>query len=190
MNFAARVPTAPEFGKNVLVLDAAAEVERIVEALREQVLGELRRRGAVVGLSGGIDSSVVAALVRARARQRQGPRPLHARAPFVGRFAEARPQLRGDSLGIETVARRHRARARGARLLPPAGRGDPHGRSRVRRRLEVQARAAVGPRERRPQRHPAHGAEPATATPRTCACRRQPTCSSSPRPTSSSACAR
>jgi hypothetical protein len=62
MNFAARVPTAPEFGKNVLVLDAAAEVERIVEALRQQVFGELGRRGAIVGLSGGIDSSVVAAL--------------------------------------------------------------------------------------------------------------------------------
>ena len=62
MNFAARVPTAPEFGKNVLVLDAAAEVERIVEELHQQVFGELGRRGAVVGLSGGIDSFVVAAL--------------------------------------------------------------------------------------------------------------------------------
>jgi NAD+ synthase len=62
MNFAARVPTAPEVGKNVLVVDAAAEVERIVEALRQQVFGELGRRGAIVGLSGGIDSSVVAAL--------------------------------------------------------------------------------------------------------------------------------
>lgn len=47
---------------NALVLDAGAEVERIVQALRQQVLGELGRRGAVVGLSGGIDSSVVAAL--------------------------------------------------------------------------------------------------------------------------------
>ena len=71
MNFAARVPTAPEFGKNVLVLDAAAEVERIVEELRQQVFVELGRRGAVVGLSGGIDSSVVAALcVRAFGNRR------------------------------------------------------------------------------------------------------------------------
>src|SRR6266568_64682 len=61
MNVAARFPKS-RFGKDVLVLDAAAEVERIVEALRGQVLGTLRRRGAVVGLSGGIDSSVVAAL--------------------------------------------------------------------------------------------------------------------------------
>ncbi|MCY6381749.1 NAD(+) synthase [Hoeflea prorocentri] len=45
-----------------LELDAAAETDRIAEAIREQVLRRLRRRGAVVGLSGGIDSSVTAAL--------------------------------------------------------------------------------------------------------------------------------
>jgi NAD+ synthase len=50
------------FNKDVLKLDAAVEVERISATLREQVLGQLRRRGAVVGISGGIDSSVVAAL--------------------------------------------------------------------------------------------------------------------------------
>jgi NAD+ synthase len=45
-----------------LTLDAAAEVERITTALRGQVLKRLRRKGAVLGLSGGVDSSVVAAL--------------------------------------------------------------------------------------------------------------------------------
>ena len=50
------------FDRNVLVLDAASESERIASSLREQVLGTLRRRGAVVGISGGIDSAVVAAL--------------------------------------------------------------------------------------------------------------------------------
>ncbi|RWM21429.1 MAG: NAD(+) synthase [Mesorhizobium sp.] len=45
-----------------LVLDARVEVDRIVQTLREQVFGTLRRRGVVVGLSGGIDSSVVASL--------------------------------------------------------------------------------------------------------------------------------
>src|SRR5256885_13576868 len=45
-----------------LTLDAAAEVERICAALRSQVLKRLRRKGAVLGLSGGVDSSVVAAL--------------------------------------------------------------------------------------------------------------------------------
>jgi len=52
----------PMFDKDVLRLDPSAEVDRITETLREQVLGQLRRRGAVVGISGGIDSSVVAAL--------------------------------------------------------------------------------------------------------------------------------
>ena len=45
-----------------LNVDAAAEIERIRTALRAQVLKRLRRRGLVVGLSGGVDSSVVAAL--------------------------------------------------------------------------------------------------------------------------------
>ena len=45
-----------------LTLDAAAEVERIATALRGQVLRHLRRKGVVLGLSGGVDSSVVAAL--------------------------------------------------------------------------------------------------------------------------------
>jgi NAD+ synthase len=50
------------FSPETLVLDVAAETERICTAIRAQVLRRLRRRGAVVGLSGGIDSSVTAAL--------------------------------------------------------------------------------------------------------------------------------
>ncbi|BCG82375.1 NAD(+) synthase [Mesorhizobium sp. 113-3-3] len=50
------------FSKDALLLDARAEVDRIVDTLRKQVLGTLHRRGVVVGLSGGIDSSVVATL--------------------------------------------------------------------------------------------------------------------------------
>jgi NAD+ synthase len=47
---------------DVLRLDARAEVDRIVDAIRHQVLHRLRRKGAVLGLSGGIDSSVSVAL--------------------------------------------------------------------------------------------------------------------------------
>ncbi len=47
---------------DALVVDAEAVVERIVAELREVVHGRLRRRGAVLGLSGGIDSSVCVAL--------------------------------------------------------------------------------------------------------------------------------
>ena len=50
------------FSSTVLELDPQTETSRIVEAIRTQVFTELRKRGAVVGLSGGVDSSVVAAL--------------------------------------------------------------------------------------------------------------------------------
>jgi NAD+ synthase len=47
---------------DVLRIDEEKACTEIARALREQVLGTLRRRGAVVGMSGGIDSSVTAAL--------------------------------------------------------------------------------------------------------------------------------
>ncbi|HZE60463.1 MAG TPA: NAD(+) synthase, partial [Burkholderiales bacterium] len=50
------------FDPLTLALDAPAEIERITAALRAQVLKQLRRKGIVLGLSGGVDSSVVAAL--------------------------------------------------------------------------------------------------------------------------------
>jgi NAD+ synthase len=45
-----------------LAIDADRAVLGIAEAIRAQVTGTLRRHGVVVGLSGGVDSSVVAAL--------------------------------------------------------------------------------------------------------------------------------
>jgi NAD+ synthase len=45
-----------------LRIDAAAETARIRDRLREHALQRFRRKGAVVGLSGGVDSSVCAAL--------------------------------------------------------------------------------------------------------------------------------
>ncbi|MET3793887.1 NAD(+) synthase [Aquamicrobium terrae] len=50
------------FSARTLDIDAEAETARIVEALRAQLRGAVRRRGLVLGLSGGIDSSVCAAL--------------------------------------------------------------------------------------------------------------------------------
>ncbi len=50
------------FSREVLKIDAAAVAAEIERWIREQVTGTLRRRGAVVGMSGGIDSSVVATL--------------------------------------------------------------------------------------------------------------------------------
>ncbi len=50
------------FDLTSLNIDPVAATEQIVAALRHQLLKDLRRRGAVLGLSGGVDSSVVAAL--------------------------------------------------------------------------------------------------------------------------------
>src|SRR5918996_2649068 len=89
------------FSAAVLKIDAAQTAERIEHAIRDIVVGQLRRRGAVLGLSGGIDSSVTAALcVRALGRDR-----------VIGLFmpeADSSPdslelgRLLADSLGIRT----------------------------------------------------------------------------------------
>ena len=88
--------------KDVLTLDAETEIERIAQSLRAQVLGDFRRRGAVLGLSGGIDSSVVAALcVRAFGKQKvlglfMPERHSSDDALMLGR-------LLADTLGIEAI---------------------------------------------------------------------------------------
>jgi NAD+ synthase len=55
-------PSCGAFSRDALDIDAAAETARIATTVREQIQKHLRRRGAVIGLSGGIDSSVCAAL--------------------------------------------------------------------------------------------------------------------------------
>jgi len=62
VNDVAFASNAEPLSADALVIDAAAEIERIARAMREQVMRRLRRRGAVIGLSGGIDSTVSAAL--------------------------------------------------------------------------------------------------------------------------------
>ena len=90
------------FGREVLAIDAAEVAGRIEAALKQQVLGVLRRRGAVLGLSGGIDSSVCAALcVRALGRERvlglfMPERDSSSDALTLGR-------LIAEHLGIETL---------------------------------------------------------------------------------------
>ena len=89
------------FSADVLKIDAAQTAARIETAIRDVVVGQLRRKGAVLGLSGGIDSSVTAALaVRALGRNR-----------VIGLFmpeADSSPdsltlgRLLAESLGIRT----------------------------------------------------------------------------------------
>ena len=85
-----------------LAIDPAPAVERIAEALREHLAVDFKRKGYVVGLSGGVDSSVSVALaVRAL-----GPRkvfgifmPEHESDPDSLRLGK----MLADHLGIETA---------------------------------------------------------------------------------------
>jgi NAD+ synthase len=52
-----------QFSKSLLHIDPEKEVEKICSKLRTYLSRELKRRGYVIGLSGGIDSSVTAALL-------------------------------------------------------------------------------------------------------------------------------
>lgn len=51
-----------EFHKDILKIDAARTADELSEVIRRQIRQDLKREGAVVGISGGIDSTVVAAL--------------------------------------------------------------------------------------------------------------------------------
>lgn len=53
---------APILHENVLAIDCESEANRIAGRILEIVGGELRRRGVIIGISGGVDSSVCAAL--------------------------------------------------------------------------------------------------------------------------------
>ncbi len=50
------------FSKESIRIDPAVETERIVSNLRRVARGEMKRAGGIVGISGGVDSSVVLAL--------------------------------------------------------------------------------------------------------------------------------
>ncbi len=54
--------TLKKFSRDWLNIDPAAETERLCKMLRQGVFGTLKKQGGVVGISGGIDSSVVLAL--------------------------------------------------------------------------------------------------------------------------------
>ena len=59
------------FSKDQLRLDSEEEIEKICSSMRDALRNKLKRRGVVIGLSGGIDSSVTAALaVRAFGSER------------------------------------------------------------------------------------------------------------------------
>ncbi|MDY6950007.1 MAG: NAD(+) synthase [Thermodesulfobacteriota bacterium] len=60
-----------EFHAHVLNIDPASEVEKICHFIKKVTLKDFKRRGSVVGLSGGLDSAVTAELcVRALGKER------------------------------------------------------------------------------------------------------------------------
>lgn len=90
------------FGGDVLLLDPEKETAKICSKVRETMLSRIKRRGIVVGLSGGIDSSVTAALaVRALGREHVLGLEMPER-----HSADETLRLSGmvvDSLGIQSV---------------------------------------------------------------------------------------
>ncbi len=101
------------FSKKVLELDRGVEVARISAWLKAEVMGTLKKRGVVLGLSGGIDSSVCAALaVKALGKDK-----------VFGIFMPERDsadeslelgQLLANSLGIQAVTENIAAALHGA----------------------------------------------------------------------------
>ncbi|MES1171700.1 MAG: NAD(+) synthase [Bacteroidota bacterium] len=91
-----------KFSSDLLHLDAGKEIERIAKSIRETLGQKLKRRGAVVGLSGGIDSSVVAALcVRALGKERV--LGLHMHEQESSNETRQLSSLIAKSLGIASV---------------------------------------------------------------------------------------
>ena len=87
-------------GPDVLSIDLESEVKRNSERLREILRKDLNRRGLVVAMSGGIDSSVCAAL----AVKALGPKKVFGLLlPEVDSsgFSKSRGQLLAEHLGIE-----------------------------------------------------------------------------------------
>lgn len=65
------MPTESSFIADVLKLDCDKEMTKITDTIRKIVLKQFRKRGVVVALSGGVDSSVVGALcARALGKER------------------------------------------------------------------------------------------------------------------------
>lgn len=92
---------APTFGPETLIIDAEREADRICDAIRDYV-ARYRRKGAIVAMSGGIDSSVVAGLcVRALGKERVFG--LHMPEKESSSDTLRLSRMLADSLGIESV---------------------------------------------------------------------------------------
>lgn len=92
----------PVTARELLKIDPVSAAEQIESSIRDIVLVKLRRKGAVVAISGGVDSSVVAALC---ARALGPDRVVGLLLPETDSSLESQylGQLLADSLGIRAV---------------------------------------------------------------------------------------
>jgi len=97
---------APAFTLAALSVDAGAETNRIAARMRDILRGDLRKRGFVIGISGGIDSAVCAALaVRAVGSGRVFGllMPEHDSDPESRRLGEAVAETFGIEHAVEDI---------------------------------------------------------------------------------------
>ena len=94
--------SVPVAGSEWLRIDPEAETERIVDHIKDTIFGEFRRRGVVLGVSGGIDSTVVAYLC-ARAVGSERVRILAMPEAESSPVSERLARLVADDLGVECV---------------------------------------------------------------------------------------
>ncbi len=121
------------FRKELLEIDAEAEAARLVAGLRDTVHRLLHRKGAVVGVSGGVDSSVVLALcVRAFGPERvtalvlperdSSPESVPLARKVAGRFG-VDPVVEDITQALEGLGCYRRRDEAIARLFPDYGPG-------------------------------------------------------------------
>ena len=153
--------------------DAAACLDRLVEQTAAAVR-RLRRRGAVVAVSGGVDSGVVAGDLRAGARPRARALPAAARARRRRLRRPTSALELAEALGARTVEEPITAALEGLGCYRRRDDGDPRRLPRLRAELAAQARPLRADRRdhrllarrRAPRRRPRSAADAARRLPR------------------------
>ena len=136
------------FNKDSLKIDAQKVSDELCKTIASQIGGEMRKRGAIVGISGGIDSSVVAALCS----KALGPnKVLGVMMPEKDSASESKSlaQELAHRFGFETVVEELTGGLAGRVVVKPLLKGGRYRRQSV---AFVFRRAPAGMTERRKRR--------------------------------------